>query len=101
MKFLRDLFMGVGNTAWDIGRIGGGLAVLAMFAGAGWNVMLGLPIDLGPAGFGGGLAAVLGGAAAWIYAKDRAKSESVVAKALDCPPPTAPKAKAKAKGAAR
>lgn len=40
MKFLRDLFMGVGNTAWDIGRIGGGLAVLAMFAAAGWNISL-------------------------------------------------------------
>lgn len=88
MKFLRDLFMGVGNQNWDIGRIGGGLAVLAMFAAAGWNVALGLPLELGPTGFGGGLAAVLGGAAAWIYAKDRAKAENTVAKAIqDNPPP--------------
>ncbi len=79
MKFLRDLFMGVGNANWDIGRIGGALAVLSMFLAAGWNIALGLPIELGPTGFGGGLAAVLGGAAAWVYAKDRAKAENVVA----------------------
>lgn len=93
-KFLKDLFYGPGNEAADIGRIGGGLAVLAMFTAAGWNVWLGLPIELGPTGFGGGLAAVLGGAAAWIYAKDHAKAENTVAKAMqDCPEP--PKAKAK------
>lgn len=90
MKFLRDLFMGVGNANWDIGRIGGGLAVLAMFAAAGWNVSLGLPIELGPTGFGGGLAAVLGGAAAWIYAKDRAKAENTVAQAVSDATPSAP-----------
>jgi hypothetical protein len=90
MKFLRDLFMGIGNDHWDIGRIGGGLAVLSMFAAAGWNVMLGLPIELGPTGFGGGLAAVLGGAAAWIYAKDRARAETTVAKAMEACPPEAP-----------
>jgi len=80
-KFLRDLFYGPGNESADLGRIGGALAVLSMFAAAGWNVSLGLPIELGPTGFGGGLAAVLGGAAAWIYAKDRAKAENTVAKA--------------------
>lgn len=86
-QFLKDLFYGPGNEAADLGRIGGALAVLAMFGAAGWNVALGLPIELGPTGFGGGLAAVLGGAAAWIYAKDRAKAENIVAKAVsDCPP---------------
>ncbi|HEY8593324.1 MAG TPA: hypothetical protein VIL42_10745 [Sphingomicrobium sp.] len=96
MKLLRDLFMGVGNEHWDIGRIGGALSVLAMFGGAGWNISLGLPIELGPTGFGGGLAAVLGGAAAWIYAKDRARAENTVAKAVsDCPPEPQPAAKAR------
>lgn len=93
-QFLKDLFYGVGNQAADLGRIGGALAVLSMFGAAGWNIYLGLPIELGPTGFGGGLAAVLGGAAAWIYAKDRAKSESVVAQAVaDSAPPAQAKAK--------
>lgn len=91
MKFLRDLFMNVGNANWDLGRIGAAFAVLMMFAAAVWNVLLGLPIELGPTGLGGGLAAVLGGAAAWIYAKDRARAENTVAKAIEaCPPSTKP-----------
>lgn len=91
MKFIRDLFMGVGNQNWDIGRIGGALAVLSMMAAEVWNITLGLPIDLDK--FGVGMAAVLGGAAAWIYAKDRAKAENVVAQAVSDATPTAPPAK--------
>ena len=82
MKFIRDLFMGVGNANWDLGRIVGAVGVLMMLGGQVWNILLGLPIELGPTGLGGGLAAVLGGAAALIYAKDRAKSENTVAKAV-------------------
>ncbi len=94
MKMLRDLFMGVGNSAWDLGRIVGAVGILMMLSGQAWNVLLGLPIDLGPAGLGGGLAAVLGGSAALIYAKDRAKSENTVAKAMEaCPPEPAKKGK--------
>lgn len=88
MKFVRDLFMNVGNANWDLGRIGAAFSVLMMFAAALWNVLLGLPIELGPTGLGGGLAAVLGGAAAWIYAKDRARAENTVAQAVsDATPP--------------
>lgn len=90
-KFLKGLFYGPGNLDPDIGRIVGTLAVFSMFAGAGWNISLGLPIELGPTGFGGGLAAVCTGVAAWIYAKDRAKAENTVAKAVvSAAPPVKP-----------
>lgn len=88
-KFLKGLFYGPGNLDPDIGRIMGTLAVISMFAAAGWNISLGLPIELGPTGFGGGLAAVCGGVAAWIYAKDRAKAENTVAKAVSDATPVA------------
>jgi hypothetical protein len=77
--FLVDLFKGPDNEYWDLGRIVGGLAVFTMICGQVWNMLLGLPLELGPTGLGGGLAAVLGGAAALIYAKDRAKAENTVA----------------------
>lgn len=93
MKFIRDLFKGPDNEYWDIGRIGGALAILSMFLGAAWNISLGLPIELGPTGFGGGLAAVCTAVAAWIYAKDRAKAENTVAKAVSVATPAAAPAK--------
>lgn len=95
MKFIRDLFMGIENRAWDAARFWGALAILSMFAAAGWNISLGLPIELGPTGFGGGLAAVCTAVAAWIYAKDRAKAENVVAKAVSDATPVAPAKAAK------
>lgn len=81
--FILDLFKGPGNEHWDLGRIVAGFAIFITFLGAVWNVLLGLPLELGPTGFPGGLALVLGGAAALIYAKDRAKAENTVAKAID------------------
>lgn len=82
MKLLKDLFMGINNVSWDLGRIVGALGIAMMLGGQVWNILLGLPIELGPTGLGGGLAAVLGGAAALIYAKDRAKAETTVANAV-------------------
>jgi hypothetical protein len=85
-KVFRDLFYGPGNDAADLGRIIGTLGVLMMLGGQAWNMALGLPLELGPTGLGGGLAAVIGASAALIYAKDRAKAENTVAKAVsDCP----------------
>ena len=78
-----DLLKGPDNEHWDLGRVLAFLSSLSMIMGAVWNVLLGLPLELGPTGFGGGLAAVLGGCAALIYAKDRARAENVVAKAAD------------------
>jgi hypothetical protein len=91
MKLLRDLFFGPENQFLDLGRILAFGSALAMIAGAVWNVLLGLPLELGPTGFGGGLAAVLGGCAALIYAKDRARSENTVAKVAQFCAPAAPK----------
>jgi hypothetical protein len=81
--FIVDLFKGPNNDYWDLGRIVAGISTLSMILGAVWNVILGLPLELGPAGLGGGLAAVLGGCAALIYAKDRAKAENLVAQTAD------------------
>jgi hypothetical protein len=86
MKLLKDLFMGVGNQAWDLGRIIAAAGIAMMLGGQVWNILLGLPVELGPTGLGGGLGLVLTGAAAMIYAKDRAKAETTVAQAMDCPP---------------
>jgi hypothetical protein len=82
MKFIIDLLKGPDNQHWDLGRILALGSSLSMLGGEIWNVSLGLPLELGPTGFGGGLAAVLGGAAALIYAKDRARAENTVATAL-------------------
>jgi hypothetical protein len=89
-KFFRDLFYGPGNENADLGRIVGFVGVLMMLGGQVWNMLLGLPLELGPTGLGGGLAAVIGAAAALIYAKDRAKAETVVAKAVSDATPVAP-----------
>lgn len=90
MKFLKwirkisyDMFYGPGNEHADLGRILAFFSVLTTFGGALWNTLLGLPLELGPTGYPGGLALVLGGAAALIYAKDRAKAENTVAKAVN------------------
>jgi hypothetical protein len=85
MKILKDLLGGPNNGYWDLGRILAFLSSLAMIAGAAWNVLLGLPLELGPTGFGGGFAAVLTSAAALIYAKDRARVESVASGATPSP----------------
>lgn len=82
MKFFIDLLKGPDNEYWDLGRILAALSMLATVLGAVWNVLLGLPLELGPTGFPGGLGVVLTGCAALIYAKDRAKAENTVAKAV-------------------
>lgn len=93
-KLGRGLWYGPGNLDPDLARVGASFALLLMAVGMGWNMSLGLPLELGPTGFGGGLAAVCTAVAAWIYAKDRAKAENVVAKAVSDATPTAPPAKA-------
>lgn len=97
MKFLKDLFYGHENKAAELGRILAFIGTLMMLGGQVWNVLLGLPIELGPAGLGGGLAAFYGACAAFIYAKDRANSEAKVADAVVEATPSAPPAKSAAK----
>lgn len=74
--FIRDLFKGPGNGFWDLGRIVAFGAGIAMLAGQAWNIWLGLPIELGPTGLGGGLGAVMAGQAALILAKDKAGADA-------------------------
>lgn len=74
---LRDLFYGPGNTYLDLGRVVGFIAALALIGSAFWNMHLGKEIELGPAGLGGGLAAVVGAIAGLIAAKDIARKKSL------------------------
>lgn len=79
---ISDLFKGPGNVAWDLGRFVALGAGLCMLAGQAWNIWLGLPIELGPSGLGGGLGAVMAGQAALIFAKDKAGAEARLTQAV-------------------
>lgn len=81
IKFLKDLFYGHNNEAADLGRILGFFGVLGVLASVGWNMSLGLPLDIDKIGIA--LAAVLTAAAALVYAKDRARTEAAVAGVLE------------------
>lgn len=85
MRFLRDLFMGIGNQQWDLGRLMAFAAFVPMFGSVGWNAWLGQPVDL--MALGGGLAAVITAAAALIAAKDLARTNALSSAA---PPPPEP-----------
>lgn len=92
MKFIQDLLKGPGNVAWDLGRLAVATGIVLMAASVVWNISLGLPIELGPTGFLGGMGAFFTGCAALIYAKDRAGSENKVANAVLQATPSAPPA---------
>lgn len=67
---LKDLLYGPGNSSLDSGRLVAWAALGMMFWGMAYNIQLKQPIDLGPAGVGGGLAAVLGALVIYLF-KDR------------------------------
>lgn len=103
MKLIKDLFKGPGNLAWDLGRFVAFGAGFVMVVGQAWNMWLGLPIELGPTGLGGGLGAVMAGQAALIFAKDKAGAEARLTQAVahtvaaEEPPKPTPKARARRK----
>ncbi|HYC66039.1 MAG TPA: hypothetical protein VEC14_15015 [Reyranellaceae bacterium] len=68
-RFVEDLLKGPGNVYWDTGRCLAVLGAAMMLGGQIWNVKLKQPIDLGPAGLGGGLGAFLTAAAVFLAAK--------------------------------
>lgn len=70
-----DLFAGVGNTQWDLGRIMGFLAFLPMVAAVVHNILVGTAIDL--MALGGGTAAIYTAVAILIAAKDVARTNAV------------------------
>ncbi len=75
-KLWKDLFYGPGNKHLDLGRIVGAVGVGMMLGGEVWNAYCGKPIDLGPGGLGGGLAAVIGAVAVLIAAKDHSQKKA-------------------------
>lgn len=75
--FIRDLFKGVGNAYWDLGRVMAFIALLPVPVSALWNAIHGEAIDL--MALGGGIAAVLTASAALIAAKDLARTNAVQA----------------------
>ncbi len=70
MKLLRDLFMGPGNTAWDLGRFMAAGSFVSLVGVQIHALIIGQTLDV--LQFGTALAAVLGGAGAFIAMKDRA-----------------------------
>jgi len=74
MKFVRDLFMGPGNKAWDLARIVGAKAVGAYTAAFLYSVFW-LKQTVDWSSLGVGYSAILVGAAAMIMGKDWAGSK--------------------------
>ena len=75
LKFLQDLFKGVGNAYWDLGRIMAFLSLLPVPLAAIWNAFKGESLDL--MALGGGIAAVVTAAAVLVAAKDLARNNAV------------------------
>lgn len=80
---LKDLFYGENNLHLELNRAFAGLAGFLMLAGMAWDIFKGQPIDLGPGGLGGGLAAVITASGLAISAKTWADSKMAQAKASD------------------
>jgi len=67
---LKDLFYCAGNQHLDHGRVAAFLCGAMMLGATVSSIILKQPIDLGPNGLGGGLAALLGAAVIYMF-KDR------------------------------
>jgi hypothetical protein len=72
---LKDLFYGDSNLHLELNRAFAGLAGFLMLAGMLWDIHKGQPIDLGPGGLGGGLAAVITASGLAISAKTWANAQ--------------------------
>jgi hypothetical protein len=56
---LKDLFYGPGNLHLELNRVSVGFSGLLVIAAVAWDMHKGQPIDLGPGGLSGGLAALI------------------------------------------
>lgn len=74
MKWLRDLLMGPGNKAWDLGRHGAAMGMLSFNCLAFYKVYSGQEISL--TDFGTGFGAIALAAGGLIALKDRAGAAS-------------------------
>ena len=69
LSVLRDLLKGPGNRAWDLGRFMSAAGLLSLIGAQFHALIIGQVLDVFQ--FGGGIAAVLGGAGALIALKDK------------------------------
>ena len=69
MKLLKDLLYTKGNNALDIARLASLFSVLAFWGGVFW--LLYVKGDFSPTETGAGCAAIMAGAAGWIYARQK------------------------------
>jgi hypothetical protein len=72
----KDLWYGPGNDHLDSGRVLAWIAVTSLIAGQVQDIYLRQPIDLGPGGLGGGLAAVVGALGVYLF-KDRQQAATL------------------------
>ncbi len=73
---LKDVFYDTDNEHLDGARLAAYLAIFAELTAQKHNMNLHQPIDLGPAGLGGGLTGILGAAAAFLAAKAWSKKKN-------------------------
>lgn len=73
-QFLEDLFKGVGNKAWELGRISSAWAILSTSALAGYKLFQNQPFSLSD--YSTAMMQVFAGCAIFIGAKDVAKAHS-------------------------
>lgn len=74
MKFLADLFKGVGNQAWDLARIAAAWAIFSTSGIALYKIYAGQ--DLAITEYATAMMTVLGGCAVFIASKDVAKAHA-------------------------
>jgi hypothetical protein len=69
MKLIKDLLYTKGNAALDIARLASLFSILAFWGGVFW--LLYLKGTFSPTETGAGCAAIMAGAAGWIYARQK------------------------------
>lgn len=69
MKLLKDLLYNHNNANLDIARLSAFLGVIGFLGATGYSLFLGG--DFEPTAWGAGWAALCGGNAAWIYARQK------------------------------
>jgi len=69
VKLLKDLLYSKGNETLDIARLSSFISILSFWGGVFW--LLGLKGEFDPVAVGGGCAAIMAGAAGWIYARQK------------------------------
>lgn len=69
MKLVKDLLYGKGNVSLDIARLSSAFSILCFWGAVLWTQYNGKDFDA--MAVGGGCAAIMAGAAGWIYARQK------------------------------